>query len=193
MKTFIAGLAFTAALITPAYADWQYKYGAWVNDFYAKNSAGKSMCTASVYGKDRSFALKTDGQALWIHVSKNSWNFRAGIKTKISLNVDNAPGIDMAAETVKATNGASMIESTFDLDQVSNTGKNLTAEFLEELQEGNELSIGFPGGSENDWSADLNGSRAAIHTFWNCMKNELGGNHNTSPVDRNTSPVDKDM
>jgi hypothetical protein len=194
MKTSIAAAAIVyAALIAPAHADWETKSGYWINHFYSKNSQGSPMCTATVYGEGRSFAIKSDGQDLWVHITKVGWNFRTGIKTKILMQVDDAPGLRMTAETVPSSNGTGMLEATFNLEQKSEiSDKNMTQEFLEFMQTGNKLVISFPGGTENDWVANLNGSNTSISRLMHCIQNSIGGG--TSPVDKSqTSPVDKDM
>jgi len=168
----VAAIALVTGLIGSAHADQAFveRHGVWSNYAYPKaDNNNLPLCAAIDTWNAQFLSFKFDGQAFFMQVGKDSWNIPEGKMVTVNFQVDNAPPFTMNFVSMKNSTGGTLLSFTFNPDAVDdNTGALYLDEVWNVVRNGLQLHLGFPDGTEPNWSASLVGSTAALDSLKVC-------------------------
>jgi hypothetical protein len=173
VKPFLVGAfaLLTGPLTASAAVQTTGHYGAW-DTFEGVAGDGRYVCGAGISDTDRSFSVLYQGDTLYIHLTKDSWDIPKGTPIKIIYQVDKADSYSLDGHGYPSDDGhGSVIEFNFDWTATDpDTGERYVVTFVDLLQSGLEVKFWFPNGNEDPWSGSLVGSRDALNKFAECAE-----------------------
>lgn len=126
------------------------------------NDAGVPMCSIrTAVARDRTVYVKWQpgsGDTVYLQLIKTSWRVPQGVAMPIDIAFDNGTSFSGEATGISIASGIEVAISADD-----------RLRFLRQFTDAWRMSVGFPGGNERTWVADLTGSEAITQAFLDCI------------------------
>jgi hypothetical protein len=183
MKSLKSLLLIAALLgsVSSAAADIRFyaSSGAW-RAFAGTGAKGTPMCGMTVIGDAGKRLVMVKWQlgkrAIFVQLTKESWNIPAGIEMPIEVRFDSGGPFTGTAESL--SDNRQMIEVSIANDDGDGSSNNLKS-FMAQFMAAQKMIFSFPGGTEGDWFASMEGSRTIGAKFIECTnvyEKRYGGN-----------------